>query len=180
MKKPSTGSKSVAKKTPAKKAPAKKAPAKKTSSAAAPKKATPKKATPKKAGKETAGIKGAAASKLFDERIAKLGDWRGETLARLRKLVHEAVPAVEEEWKWMGTPCFYVAGKGVTTAEAYKEVVKLTFFKGASLNDPKKLFNSSLDGNVRRAIDFKQGEKINEAAFKALIKEAVALNAGGK
>lgn len=118
----------------------------------------------------------AAASKNIDKRIKELADWRGETLARMRKLIHDADPAIEEEWKWRGVPCWYHDG-GICTGETYKEVVKLTFFRGAALKDPKKLFNSSLEGNVRRAIDIREGEKINEAAFKALIKSAVAANA---
>jgi hypothetical protein len=109
-----------------------------------------------------------------------LGDWRGETLARLRKLIHDADPAVVEEWKWVkatspGVPVWAHDGR-VCTGETYKEVVKLTFFRGASLKDPKNLFNSSLEGNVRRAIDFREGEKVNEAAFKQLICAAVAAN----
>ena len=123
---------------------------------------------------------GEAASKLISNRIAELGDWRGETLARMRALIREADPEVVEEWKWMGTPIWSHDG-GICTGESYKSVVKLTFFKGASLKDPAKLFNSSLDGNVRRAIDIHEGEKIDEKAFKALIRAAVALNsASGK
>jgi hypothetical protein len=131
-------------------------------------------AAPKKAA---TGLSNVEASKKIDKRIEELGDWRGVTLARLRKLIHEADPEIQEEWKWMGTPCWYRDG-GVCTGESYKEVVKLTFFRGAALEDPKKLFNSSLEGNVRRAIDFREGEKINETAFKALIREAIAANAG--
>jgi hypothetical protein len=123
---------------------------------------------------------GAAASKLIDERIAELGDWRGETLGRMRALIKEADPNAVEEWKWMGTPVWSHDG-GICTGESYKSVVKLTFFKGASLKDPAKLFNSSLDGNTRRAIDIHEGEEIDEDAFKSLIRAAVALNtAGGK
>jgi hypothetical protein len=119
------------------------------------------------------------ASKLISERIAELGDWRGETLAKLRALIKEADPEVVEEWKWMN-PVWSHDG-GITTGETYKAVVKLTFFKGASLKDPAKLFNSSLEGNVRRAIDIRENEKIDPKAFKALIREAVALNmSGGK
>ena len=130
------------------------------------------KSQPKAAGK--------AASKLISEKIAGLGDWRGETLARVRGLVREADPDVVEEWKWMGTPVWSHDG-GICTGESYKSIVKLTFFKGASLKDPAKLFNSSLDGNVRRAIDIHEGEEIDAKAFKALIRAAVALNtAGGK
>jgi len=121
-----------------------------------------------------------SASALIDERIKELGDWRGNTLAHLRKLIHEADPDIVEEWKWVkptrpGTPVFSHDGI-VCTGESYKEVVKLTFARGASIADPKKLFNSSLEGNVRRAIDVREGEKINEAAFKQLIRAAVAAN----
>jgi len=116
-----------------------------------------------------------SASKQIDQRIADLGGWRGETLARMRKLIHDADPEVVEEWKWMGTPVFEKAG-GICTGEAYKEVVKLTFHHGASLSDPKKLFNSSLEGNMRRAIDIREGEKVDATAFKALIREAIARN----
>jgi hypothetical protein len=119
---------------------------------------------------------GASASKLIDKRIAELDDWRGETLAKIRALIKEAVPGVVEEWKWMGTPVWSHDGI-ICTGESYKNVVKMTFAKGASLKDPKKLFNSSLEGNTRRAIDIKQGEKINATALKALIREAAALNA---
>ena len=123
---------------------------------------------------------GKPASALIDERIAELGDWRGETLARMRALIREADPDVVEEWKWRGTPVWSHGG-GICTGESYKSIVKLTFFKGASLKDPAKLFNSSLDGNVRRAIDIHEGEEINANAFKALVRAAVALNtAGGK
>ncbi len=121
---------------------------------------------------------GKAASKLITEKIAALGDWRGAKLARLRALIAEADPDVLEEWKWMGTPVWSHDG-GICTGESYKAVVKLTFFKGASLKDPAGLFNSSLDGNVRRAIDVREGESIDEAAFKALIRAAVALNLSG-
>ena len=121
---------------------------------------------------------GAAASKLIDERIAELDDWRGETLGKMRALIKEADPDVVEEWKWMGTPVWSHDG-GICTGESYKAVVKLTFFKGASLKDPAKLFNSSLDGNTRRAIDIHEGEAIDEDAFKSLIRAAVALNTSG-
>jgi hypothetical protein len=114
-------------------------------------------------------------SRKIDARIRELGDWRGETLARLRALIKEADPEVVEEWKWMGVPVFEDHGI-LCTGETYKSVVKLTFAKGASLPDPAKLFNSSLDGNVRRAIDVREGEKIDEKALKALIRAAVALN----
>jgi hypothetical protein len=116
-----------------------------------------------------------SAASLIDEKIKELGDWRGETLAHLRRLIHEADPDIHEEWKWMGTPVWSHDG-GVCTGESYKQVVKLTFFRGASLKDPKKLFNSSLEGNTRRAIDLREGERINEAAFKQLIRTAVAAN----
>ena len=122
---------------------------------------------------------GESASDLIDRRIADLGDWRGETLARLRALIHQADPDIIEEWKWMGTPVFSHDGI-VCTGESYKTVVKMTFAKGAALKDPSRLFNSSLDGNVRRAIDVKEGEKLDAPALKALIREAVALNAAGK
>ena len=121
---------------------------------------------------------GKAASKLIDDKIAELGDWRGSALARIRALVIEADPDVVEEWKWMGTPVWSHDG-GICTGESYKAIVKLTFFKGASLKDPAKLFNSSLEGNVRRAIDIHEGENIDANAFKALIRAAVALNASG-
>src|ERR1700751_2344367 len=130
--------------------------------------------------KKPAGIQGQEASKLISKRIAELDDWRGKTLARMRALIREADPDVVEEWKWMGTPVWSHDG-GICTGESYRSIVKLTFFKGASLKDPAKLFNSSLDGNVRRAIDIHEGEEIDAIAFKALIRAAVALNtAGGK
>jgi len=120
-----------------------------------------------------------AASKLISERIAELGDWRGDTLARMRALITEADPDVVEEWKWRGTPVWSHDG-GICTGESYKSIVKLTFYKGASLKDPARLFNSSLDGNVRRAIDIHEGEEIDANAFKALIGAAVALNTSGE
>ena len=116
-----------------------------------------------------------SASVLIDAKIKELGDWRGETLSRMRKLIHQADPDVVEEWKWMGTPVWEHDGI-LCTGESYKKVVKLTLAKGASLKDPAGLFNSSLEGNVRRAIDIQEGEKVDESAFKALIREAVALN----
>ncbi len=119
---------------------------------------------------------GKAPAKLISEKIAELGDWRGDALARMRALIIEADPDVVEEWKWRGTAVWYHDG-GICTGESYKSVVKLTFFKGAYLKDPAKLFNSSLDGNVRRAIDIHEGEAIDANAFKALIRAAVALNA---
>src|SRR3954453_10821876 len=120
-----------------------------------------------------------SASELISKRIAELGDWRGQTLARMRKLIKEADPEVIEEWKWMGTPVWSHDGI-ICTGESYKKVVKLTFAKGASLKDPAHLFNSSLDGNVRRAIDIHEGEEVNESAFKALVHQAAALNSSGK
>ena len=116
-----------------------------------------------------------SASALIDERIKELGDWRGETLARVREILHQADPGIVEEWKWMGTPVFSHSGI-VCTGETYKNVVKLTFAKGAALKDPSGLFNSSLAGNVRRAIDIHESDKIDEAALKVLIGDAVALN----
>ena len=116
------------------------------------------------------------ASALIDRRIADLGDWRGAALARVRALIHEAVPDVVEEWKWMGTPV-WSSGGILCTGESYKSHVKLTFLKGASLDDPSGLFNSSLDGNARRAIDIHEGEELDPAAFRALIRAAAALNA---
>jgi hypothetical protein len=130
--------------------------------------------------KKSGSTEGQPASALIDERIAALGDWRGETLSRMRKLIRAADPDVVEEWKWMGTPVWSHDGI-ICTGESYKSIVKLTFAKGASLKDPAKLFNSSLDGNVRRAIDIHEGAKVDASAFKALIRAAVALNtAGGK
>jgi hypothetical protein len=114
-------------------------------------------------------------SQLIDARIKELGDWRGDTLSRLRNLLKEADPDVIEEWKWRGVPVWYDTGM-ICTGETYKEVVKMTFAKGAALKDPSGLFNSSLEGNVRRAIDFREGEKINEKALKTLFRAAVALN----
>jgi hypothetical protein len=128
--------------------------------------------------KEHPKAAGAAASELIREKIAGLGDWRGETLARMRSLIHEAEPEVLEEWKWMGTPVWSHAG-GICTGETYQAVVKLTFFKGAALADPAGLFNASLEGNTRRAIDLREGEAVDAEAFKALIRAAVALNAAG-
>jgi hypothetical protein len=118
----------------------------------------------------------AAASQKITEKIHELGDWRGETLARVRELIHDAVPQVQEEWKWRGVPVWSHDGI-ICTGESYKAVVKLTFARGASIKDPKNLFNSSLEGNTRRAIDIQQGEKINAAAFKQLISAATAANA---
>jgi hypothetical protein len=117
----------------------------------------------------------ASPSQQIDARIASLGDWRGETLARVRALIKQADPEVEETWKWRGVPVWEHAGI-ICTGETYKAVVKLTFAKGAALKDPSRLFNASLDGNVRRAIDIREGDKINEKALQALIRAAVALN----
>jgi hypothetical protein len=119
------------------------------------------------------------ASALIDKRISELADWRGTMLARVRAIIHDADPEIVEEWKWMGTPVFSHAGI-VCTGETYKSVVKLTFAKGASLDDPSGLFNSSLEGHVRRAIDIREGDKVNEKALKALVRAAVALNLEGK
>ncbi len=125
------------------------------------------------AAKKTAGT--GAASQQITAKINELGDWRGKTLAHMRELIHAADPAIEEAWKWRGTPVWEHDG-GVCTGETYKAVVKLTFFRGAALDDPKALFNSSLEGNTRRAIDIREGEKIDESAFRRLIKEAVKAN----
>ena len=122
---------------------------------------------------------GESASQLISKRIAELGDWRGETLRRVRALIKEADPDVLEEWKWMGTPVWSHNGI-VCTGETYKNVVKMTFAKGASLKDPSRLFNSSLDGNTRRAIDIREGEEIDAPALKALIRAAVAFNVSGR
>jgi hypothetical protein len=119
------------------------------------------------------------ASELISQRIAELGGWRGETLKRMRKLIQQADPDVVEEWKWMGTPVWSHDGI-ICTGESYKDKIKLTFAKGASLKDPARLFNSSLDGNTRRAIDILEGKTVDEAAFKALIRQAAALNSAGK
>jgi hypothetical protein len=130
----------------------------------------------KKTGSKSGTAKsGAAASKLIDGRIESLGDWRGRTLAKIRALIKGAAPDVVEEWKWRGVPVWSDTGI-ICTGETYKDTVKMTFAKGASLDDPSKLFNSSLDGNTRRAIDIHEGEKIDEKALKALVRAAVALN----
>ena len=128
--------------------------------------------------KESDAGEGQSASELISERIAELGDWRGDTLGRMRKLIEQADPDVVEEWKWMGSPVWSHDGI-ICTGESYKKVVKLTFARGASLEDPARLFNSSLDGNVRRAIDIREGEEVDASAFKALVREAVALNSSG-
>ena len=122
---------------------------------------------------------GQSASELISKKIAELGDWRGETLGRMRKLIKDADPDVVEEWKWMGTPVWSHDGI-ICTGESYKKVVKLTFARGASLVDPARLFNSSLDGNVRRAIDIHEGETVDASAFKALVCRAIALNSSRK
>ena len=134
--------------------------------------------------KNSGASQGQSASELISERIAELGDWRGKTLSRMRKLIKEADPAVVEEWKWVkptkpGTPVWSHGGI-ICTGESYKNVVKLTFAKGASLKDPARLFNSSLDGNVRRAIDIHEGAEVDQSDFKALVRQAVALNSSGK
>jgi hypothetical protein len=129
--------------------------------------------------KKSGASQGQSAAELISKRIAELGDWRGETLGRMRRLIREADPDVVEEWKWMGTPVWSHDGI-VCTGESYKNVVKLTFGKGASLTDPARLFNASLEGNARRAIDIHEGEDVDASAFKALVRQAVALNSSGK
>jgi hypothetical protein len=129
--------------------------------------------------KKSGASGGPPASELISKRIAELGDWRGATLGRMRKLIREADPDVVEEWKWRGTPVWSHDGI-ICTGETYRKVVKLTFAKGASLKDPARLFNSSLEGNTRRAIDIPAGEEVDESAFKALVRQAIALNSSGK
>ena len=129
--------------------------------------------------KKSATTQGETPSRLIDAKIKELGDWRGKMLARVRALIKQAVPEVVEEWKWRGVPCWYRDGL-ICTGETYKSVVKLTFANGASLDDPSRLFNSSLEGNMRRAIDFAEGAKIDEKALKALIRAAVARNTSKK
>jgi hypothetical protein len=129
--------------------------------------------------KESRSTESRPASELIDKRIAELGDWRGKTLSRMRQLIREADPDVVEEWKWMGTPVWSHDGI-ICTGESYKSIVKLTFAKGASLKDPARLFNSSLDGNVRRAIDIREGDEVDAGAFKALIRAAAAFNMSGQ
>lgn len=129
--------------------------------------------------KKSGASQGPSASELISNRIAELGDWRGETLGRMRKLIKQADPDIVEEWKWRGTPVWSHDGI-VCTGESYKSVVKLTFAKGASQKDPAHLFNSSLEGNTRRAIDIHEGEKVDESAFKALVRQAVDLNSYSK
>jgi hypothetical protein len=128
---------------------------------------------------QSAASQGQPASELISNKIAELGDWRGEALGRIRKLIKEADPDVVEEWKWRGTPVWSHDGI-ICTGESYKAIVKLTFLKGAALKDPARLFNSSLDGNARRAIDIHEGEEVDAAAFKALIRQAITLNSSGK
>ena len=125
--------------------------------------------------KNAASHRGESPSRLIDARIEELGDWRSETLSRIRSLIKQADPGVTEEWKWRGVPVWYHDGM-ICTGETYKNVVKLTFVKGARLEDPSKLFNSSLEGNARRAIDLHEGDELNGSAFKALVRHAVALN----
>lgn len=129
--------------------------------------------------KKPSANQGPSPSELISQRIEELGGWRGKTLSRMRKLIKEADPDVVEEWKWMGTPVWSHDGI-ICTGESYKQVVKLTFIKGASLLDPARLFNSSLEGNARRAIDIHEGEEVDAAAFKMLIRQAVALNSSSK
>jgi hypothetical protein len=141
------------------------------------KKATP--TTQRTKGDSSEGNEGTSPSRLIDARIEALGDWRGETLARIRSLIKEADPEVVEEWKWRGVPVWSHAGI-ICTGETYKAVVKMTFAKGASLEDPSGLFNASLEGNTRRAIDVHEGDKIDATALKALIRAAVALNTSAR
>jgi hypothetical protein len=129
--------------------------------------------------KKSDASQGQSASELITKKIAELGDWRGETLSRMRKLIRQAVPDVVEEWKWMGTPVWSHDGI-ICTGESYKDKVKLTFAKGASLTETASLFNASLDGNTRRAIDIHEGDEVDEAAFTALVRQAAALNSSGK
>ncbi len=129
--------------------------------------------------KKSGTSQGQSASELISKRIAELGDWRGKTLSRMRKLIKQADPGVVEEWKWMGTPVWSHEGI-ICTGESYKKIVKLTFAKGAFLKDPARLFNSSLDGNTRRAIDIHEGEDVDASAFKALVRDAGALNRTSK
>jgi hypothetical protein len=129
--------------------------------------------------KETRASQDQSASELISKRIAELGDWRGATLGRIRKLIKETDPDAVEEWKWRGVPVWSHDGI-ICTGESYNNVVKFTFAKGASLNDPARLFNSSLDGNTRRAIDIHEGEEIDAAAFKALVREAIAINSSAR
>jgi hypothetical protein len=130
----------------------------------------------KKTTKKSTSKKGASPSRLIDARIKELGDWRGKMLARIRSLIKQADPDVTEEWKWRGVPVWYHDGM-ICTGESYKSIIKVTFAKGARLADPSKLFNTGLEGNVRRAIDLHEGDSLDDAAFKALVREAVTLNA---
>lgn len=134
---------------------------------------------PRGTSKPTTGPESASASDLIDARISDLGDWRGKTLSRVRALIKQAVPGAVETWKWRGVPVFEHNGI-ICTGETYKAIVKLTFAKGAALDDPARLFNSSLEGNVRRAIDIREGDKLNEAALKALFRAAAALNSAAR
>jgi hypothetical protein len=178
------GVKMASKRVPAKKAatrvPAKKAatrvPAKKAKKAAT---RVPAKKAKKAAKRVPAAQQGGSASQLIDSRISELGDWRGETLSRIRSLIKQVDPEAVEEWKWRGTPVWSHDGI-ICTGETYKSVVKLTFAKGASLTDPAGLFNSSLDGNVRRAIDILKGDQINQKALGALLRDAIALNTSSR
>jgi|SRR5580698_10812905 len=129
--------------------------------------------------KKSGASLGQPASELISNRIAELGDWRGKTLSRMRRLIKEAVPDAVEEWKWMGTPVWSYDGI-ICTGESYRKAIKLTFTKGAFLKDPARLFNSSLDGNLRRAIDIHEEEEVDESDFKALVRQAAALNSSGK
>ena len=146
-----------------------------TSRASTPRKSATKSKAPSKAGAKAGQASGEAASRLIDQRIRDLGGWRGETLARMRALILEADPGMTEEWKWMGTPVWSHHGI-VCTGESYTKVVKLTFARGARIPDPSRLFNASLEGNTRRAIDIHEGTEVDAGAFKALVRAAVALN----
>jgi len=150
-------------------------PASKPRKSAAKSKSSPKSGPMPKPRASNAQAQGDAASRLIDQRISDLADWRGKTLARMRTLILQADPEMTEEWKWMGTPVWSLDGI-VCTGETYAKVVKLTFARGASLSDPARLFNSSLEGNTRRAIDIREGEQVDASAFKALVKSAVARN----
>jgi hypothetical protein len=171
--------KKAAKRVPAKKA-AKRVPAKKVPAKKAAKRVPAKKVPAKKAAKHVHPVSGRGnPSQLIDARIKDLGDWRGEMLSQIRALMKRVDPDVVEEWKWRGVPVWYHDGI-ICTGETYKSIVKFTFAKGASLKDPAGLFNSSLEGNVRRAIDFHEGERVNERALSALIQEAIALNTSSR
>jgi hypothetical protein len=177
MRKPTTSRKSAAKKAVGKKLTAKKTvPEKTVAKKTVAKKTAPKMTSAKTTTAASKSAAGGSPSRLIDARIAELNDWRGATLARMRALIQRADPDVVEEWKWRGVPVWSHTGI-ICTGETYKSVVKLTFAKGASLDDPAHLFNSSLDGNVRRAIDLHEGDEIDEVAFQALVRAAVNLNA---